>query len=56
MIKKTTKIINFCRFRNHKKIFKNGVFGLAPETLAYLIVFGILALIIIAVMGAIFKK
>lgn len=35
---------------------KRGVFGLAPEILVYLIAFGILAIIIIAVMFSIFKK
>lgn len=56
MLKKTTKIVNFCGFRNPDKISKRGIFGLAPETLAYLIAFGVLALILIAVMRAIFKK
>jgi hypothetical protein len=35
---------------------KKGVFGLAPETLVYMIAFGILALIIIAIMRSIFKR
>ena len=39
-----------------RKSNKNGVFDIAPVTLIYMIAFGILALILIAIMKSIFKR